>query len=384
MELWEIYSLMKNSTQLTPAATQYLHLFFASIMIFLGIFVILWLLTKTEHTPTVSPPTMQSQIAIVQSTPTVLPQPILVTIPPKSSVTAPTKTLIATQTPSDLLTEVTPSQVLATATKTLWPTTDPKLLGTPPIDIDLSQSHLWFRRPINSNNAPSIPYRFGMTYNQKLVPHRAVDIAESDSTPIVAVGSGTIYFAGTDNEVQFGPQLDFYGYTVVLELDTKWQGHTIYALYGHLASISVASGQTVNSGDELGTVGNSGIATATHLHFEIRQNNPHSYSSVRNPELWYQPLAGWGVLAGRVIDANGHFLPGVRVNLMCRDNIPRYVETYWDQHTPPDDVLGENFVISDLPSGTCRIWAEPFGRVVEKTVDIQSGELAFVVLVAQQ
>ena len=101
---------------------------------------------------------------------------------------------------------------------------------------------------------------------------------------------------------------------------------------------------------------------------------------MRNPELWYRPYAGRGVLAGRLVDANGVFQPGTRVNLDCSDRALRTMETYWDQYTAPDDILVENFVISDLPTGTCRVWAETPGGLVEQSTEILPGELSGVVL----
>ncbi|GJM41547.1 MAG: hypothetical protein DHS20C20_18290 [Ardenticatenaceae bacterium] len=160
----------------------------------------------------------------------------------------------------------------------------------------------------------------------------------------------------------------------------KWEGHTIYTLYGHLESVNVTQGQPVNPGDNIGLVGSTGVSLGPHLHFEVRQDNPHSYDSVRNPELWYRPYAGRGVLAGRVVDTSGAFLPGTRVNLACSDGTVRYVETYWNQFTVPDNVLVENFAISDLPVGTCRVWSEVAGEVIEQFVDIWPGELSGVIL----
>jgi murein DD-endopeptidase MepM/ murein hydrolase activator NlpD len=235
---------------------------------------------------------------------------------------------------------------------------------------------------VDGNNVPSTLYRFGMTYDQRLSPHRGVDLANNTGTPVVAVGPGTVFYAGEDIETLFGPKPDFYGRVVVVKMDRQWAGHTIYALYGHLESTAVAVGQPVSSGDVLGSVGSTGVALGPHLHFETRQDDPYDYSSVRNPELWYSPFSNRGVLAGRVLDANGQFMPGTRVSLECNDGASRYVETYWNQYTPPDDVLVENFVISDLPVGTCSISATLFEQLVQKVVEIRPGELSTVVLQA--
>jgi murein DD-endopeptidase MepM/ murein hydrolase activator NlpD len=58
-------------------------------------------------------------------------------------------------------------------------------------------------------------------------------------------------------------------------------GSGLTSVYGHMSSIAVHPGQTVNPGDTLGFEGRTGVATGPHVHFEIRQNNtpvnPHSY-----------------------------------------------------------------------------------------------------------
>ena len=43
-------------------------------------------------------------------------------------------------------------------------------------------------------------------------------------------------------------------------------------LYGHMLTITVSVGQTVNQGDIIGYVGCTGYSTGTHLHFEIKQD----------------------------------------------------------------------------------------------------------------
>lgn len=44
------------------------------------------------------------------------------------------------------------------------------------------------------------------------------------------------------------------------------------SLYGHLDSISVASGQQLSRGDQIGTIGNAEGIYLAHLHFEIRDS----------------------------------------------------------------------------------------------------------------
>jgi len=58
-------------------------------------------------------------------------------------------------------------------------------------------------------------------------------------------------------------------------------GGGLTSVYGHMYSISVQEGQQVNDNTVLGYEGFTGVATGTHLHFEIRVNgqavNPQRY-----------------------------------------------------------------------------------------------------------
>jgi murein DD-endopeptidase MepM/ murein hydrolase activator NlpD len=57
------------------------------------------------------------------------------------------------------------------------------------------------------------------------------------------------------------------GYGRMVEID---HGNGIATRYGHLSSIAVQDGQTVDAGTVLGRIGSSGRATGPHLHYEVR------------------------------------------------------------------------------------------------------------------
>lgn len=268
-------------------------------------------------------------------------------------------------------------------TPTTAPIYEPAPRGSlikPPEGVTLDQ-HLWFGRPVTSgNSSPSSQYRFGMTFGGVLPPHHGVDIAGSTGQPVASIGTGSVYFAGNDLERQFGPRTDFFGNLVILQMNDGWRGNTVYAVYAHLNEVLVQTGDVVAIGQTVGTIGSTGVAPSPHLHFEIRLNSPDSYWAVRNPELWYVPLNGYAALAGRVIDKNGSLVSANDVFVTCGDKIKRRVSTYWDQGTPADDVLFENFVISDLPSGTCTVETTIDRQPVTTEVTLSSGQTGFVIL----
>jgi len=85
--------------------------------------------------------------------------------------------------------------------------------------------------------------------------HGGVDITAPMRTPVIATAAGTVTFAG--NEAGLGN-------TVSLS-----HGHGMRTIYGHMDKLKVKTGQPVKRGDILGWVGNTGLSTGPHLHYEI-------------------------------------------------------------------------------------------------------------------
>jgi len=105
-------------------------------------------------------------------------------------------------------------------------------------------------------------------------PHQGVDYAADAGTPIVAAGDGRIIFRG----VKGG-----YGNCVILQ-----HGETYTTLYGHMSRFAAGQrvGSRVNQGTVIGYVGQTGLATAPHLHYEFRVDGVH-----RNPRTVQLPDA---------------------------------------------------------------------------------------------
>ncbi|MBJ8340843.1 M23 family metallopeptidase [Antrihabitans sp. YC3-6] len=85
--------------------------------------------------------------------------------------------------------------------------------------------------------------------------HEGIDIANSVGTPIVAVADGKVISAG--------PAQGF-GLWVRIRHDDG-----TVTTYGHNNNNGVAVGQRVRAGQQIATVGNRGISSGPHLHFEV-------------------------------------------------------------------------------------------------------------------
>jgi hypothetical protein len=87
--------------------------------------------------------------------------------------------------------------------------------------------------------------------------HWGIDIAGNDGEGVYATDAGVVVYAGWNN----------YGYGNMIMVD---HGNNFQSLYAHLSGISVGCGQSVGQGDLIGTIGNTGRSSGSHLHFEIR------------------------------------------------------------------------------------------------------------------
>jgi murein DD-endopeptidase MepM/ murein hydrolase activator NlpD len=299
------------------------------------------------------------------------------TMPPTATFTAtwtptitptPTNTLTPTQT---LTPTITPTSVpIASATPT-DPSNDPNYTPpptwTPPPADPATQldDHYHFRRPIADGgvNYVARTYPYGGTAGGGLQVHHGVDMENPRGTPIIAAADGVVVYAGDDSSTLFGPQNVYYGNLVVIQHPfTDADGQPVFSLYGHMQRIDVQTGQTVKQGDQIGSVGDSGVAFGPHLHFEVRVGDAYSFSATRNPELWIFPYQRYGTLAGRVTDANGMPLYDVTLQVRSTD-ITRYAFSYADNSVNGDTVFKENFVLGDLPANYYEVAVNDNGRV---------------------
>ncbi|MFW5795565.1 MAG: peptidoglycan DD-metalloendopeptidase family protein [Alkalispirochaeta sp.] len=89
--------------------------------------------------------------------------------------------------------------------------------------------------------------------------HNGIDLANGIGTPIRAAASGRV--------VHVESQIGNYGRFVIVRHPDGFQ-----TLYAHLDRFSVRTGQYVDRGAILGTMGNTGRSTGPHLHFSVIHN----------------------------------------------------------------------------------------------------------------
>jgi murein DD-endopeptidase MepM/ murein hydrolase activator NlpD len=86
--------------------------------------------------------------------------------------------------------------------------------------------------------------------------HLGVDIANKEGTPIRAANRG---------EVMLAEGLIVRGNAVIVD-----HGRGVFSIYNHLAAVAVDPGQPVEKGQVIGYMGSTGLATGSHVHWEIR------------------------------------------------------------------------------------------------------------------
>lgn len=137
----------------------------------------------------------------------------------------------------------------------LWDFSFPPLSSAPRESLSLF-SHI----PAEGKVTSPFGIRMHPIFN-KLHFHTGIDIANNIFTPIQAVQSGLIKFAG----IRGG-----YGKCIIIDHGLGWS-----TTYAHLSKILVKRGTYVGAGVVIGLMGESGLTTGPHLHFELSYKGKH-------------------------------------------------------------------------------------------------------------
>ncbi len=115
--------------------------------------------------------------------------------------------------------------------------------------------------------------------------HRGIDIADTPGIPILASAGGRVTRAAYDQ----------YNHGWHLVVEHKYGFKTVYS---HLRRNLVSEGDIVKQGDQIGTLGSSGLSTGPHLHFEVHLGenviDPAPFLKISNE---FQRRAGRGRIA---------------------------------------------------------------------------------------
>ena len=122
---------------------------------------------------------------------------------------------------------------------------------------------LWtepFKFPIAEGFPRTSPYGTRRSYNGGPVSsyHAGSDWGAPEGTPILAPAPGVVVLA---------EPLFVRGGAVIID-----HGAGVYSNFWHMSQIDVKPGDVVETGDQLGLVGTTGLSTGAHLHWEIRVN----------------------------------------------------------------------------------------------------------------
>lgn len=128
----------------------------------------------------------------------------------------------------------------------------PELMATPSV------------APIENFELEKLVSGFGVRINpfhKGKYHHDGVDIAAPRGTGVVATAPGRVLITKKSELVA--------GYGHYVEID---HGNGYITRYSHLEEIEVRTGQKIEKGQRLGTIGSSGGSIAPHLHYEVMKN----------------------------------------------------------------------------------------------------------------
>jgi murein DD-endopeptidase MepM/ murein hydrolase activator NlpD len=125
--------------------------------------------------------------------------------------------------------------------------------------------------PVANPAVAHLSMKFGQNIHPitgQLYLHKGLDLSTYRyNDPVVTTANGQVVTIAYD---------DGFGLYVIIK-----HKHGIYTRYAHLSTTRVQRGQFVSQGDIIGTIGNTGVSTGPHLHYEI-----HIGSEVVDPEKY--------------------------------------------------------------------------------------------------
>lgn len=150
-------------------------------------------------------------------------------------------------------------QVAETFTENIYSVTEFRRIAD---SMQLSVTELSDYPVIFPVKEPTISSGFGTSKHpiyKRQKYHTGIDFADAKGVPVYATGNGIVSRKGYGSG---------YGYYIEIEHAGGFR-----SFYAHLSKSLVNKGDSVSMGKHIACVGNSGLTTGSHLHYEIRKGN---------------------------------------------------------------------------------------------------------------
>jgi len=151
-------------------------------------------------------------------------------------------------------------------------------------------------QPIENRNLTLIASGFGHRIHPIYkIPkmHKGIDFSAPVGTPVYATGDGVV-----KTVIRSGRGL---GNQIIID-----HGYGYTTLYASMDKLDVRQGAQVKRGDQIGTVGDTGLSVAPHLHYEIHMNgdpmNPINYFFLELSPDDYDRLIVISMMSGQSFD----------------------------------------------------------------------------------
>ena len=134
--------------------------------------------------------------------------------------------------------------------------------------------------PIDRTKLKNVSSLYGMRIHPRYGTwrmHEGIDLSAPKGTPVYATGNAVVLRAGWQP-----------GYGYLVELN---HGFGYKTRYGHLSKMYVSAGDSVTRGQVIADVGNTGVSSGSHLHYEVRFRNKtvnpiHYFNKDMSPEAY--------------------------------------------------------------------------------------------------
>ncbi len=167
-----------------------------------------------------------------------------------------------------------------------------KIIPIPDYNLqDMKQGEVWEESNDDQRNAyitypvPNLGnYKLDATENSG--SHPGIDIKTLIGTPVQSISNGVVYKV-QEKTTGYGKAISV-AHVNIPDPRNPGQTTTLVSTYAHLSKIKVREGQKVEKGEIIGETGETGFATAPHLHFQIDRSDapfipywPFSYAELQ-------------------------------------------------------------------------------------------------------